>query len=101
MKLFRNLGILIIFSELISGIFVSYPNIKIRNNLGIMRTNSMYMSNGNEDKEFKNKSKIYKIQFNNDDIEEEEFNKIWNQTINRIAVYFCIYYIAIYIYFKL
>jgi hypothetical protein len=99
MNLYRYIGILVILTETISGIFVSYPNIKIRKNLGIMRTNSLYMSKNNND--LKNKSKIYKIQFNNDDIEEEEFNNKWNEIINRIAIYFCIYYIAIYIYFKL
>jgi hypothetical protein len=99
MNLYRYIGILVILTETISGIFVSYPNIKIRKNLEIMRTNSLYMSKNNND--LKNKSKIYKIQFNNDDIEEEEFNNKWNEIINRIAIYFCIYYIAIYIYFKL
>ncbi len=99
MNLYKYIGILVIFSETISGIFVSYPNIKIRNNLGIMRTNSLHMSKNNND--YKNKSKIYKIKFNNDDLDEEEFDKKWNDIINRIAIYFYIYYIAIYIYFKL
>jgi len=51
----------------ILSIFISNPNIKLNNkNFNIKRLSSSIFMTSNNNEEIKNKSKIYKIIFNND-----------------------------------
>lgn len=91
-KLFLYLFKFYICIQMSFGMFISNPLFKFNNYLISKKINTPSLMT--------NKSKIFKINFNNNDIEEQEFNKKWNEIINRIVLYFCIYYILIYIYFS-